>query len=200
MLNIVIATTNGDKFRELKSLFAGLPIRWRSLNEFPQAPSVKETGRTFAANAIKKARLVARATGCVALADDSGLEVEALGGAPGIRSARFANRPGDDEANNRKLLRRLKGIPLPQRRARYHCALALGNPSRLLRVVNGQWRGRIALQAAGRNGFGYDPLFFLPRFGRTVGQLPRRVKQQSSHRAAAARKLRPFLSGVAGNR
>jgi len=193
MLSIVIATRNRHKFRELAELLRVPGIRWRSLAAFPGLPIVEETGPTFDANAIKKARAVARATGCLALADDSGLEVEALGGAPGVQSARFAGRHGKDAANNRKLLRLLAGRPLPQRRARYRCSLALAAPSRLITVAQGCWEGRIALRPAGSRGFGYDPLFLVPRYQKTVGQLPHRIKQRLSHRAAAARRLRPLL-------
>ena len=193
MLQIVIATRNRDKLSELKELLRVPGIRWRSLLEFPKAPLIKETGRTFDANATAKARAVARATGSLALADDSGLDVEALGGAPGVQSARFAGRHGNDAANNRKLLRLLAGRLSAQRRARYRCSLALAAPSRLIAVARGRWEGRIAMRPAGSRGFGYDPLFLVPRYGKTVGQLPRRIKQRLSHRAAAARRLRPVL-------
>ena len=193
MLQIVIATRNRHKVRELTSLLPKAGIRWSSLRQFPHVSSVRESGRSFDENALRKARAVARETGCLALADDSGLEVEALGGAPGIRSARFAGSHGDDAANNRKLLRALRRVPLAQRRARYRCSLALAGPSRLIALVHGEWKGRIALAPAGRNGFGYDPLFLVPRLGKTVGQLPARVKRRLSHRAASARQLRPIL-------
>ena len=198
MLHIVIATRNRHKFGELKSLLSEARIRWHSLAEFPALSKVREGGRSFKANAIRKARAVARGTGGLALADDSGLEVDALGGAPGVRSARFAGLHGNDAANNRKLLRVLDGVALPRRAARYCCALALASPRRLIAVVHGQWQGRIAAAPAGRRGFGYDPIFLVPRFGKTVGQLPKRVKQQLSHRAAAARRLRPILRRLAG--
>ena len=193
MLHIVIATRNRHKFRELKGLLRVRGIRWRSLQEFPRVREVKETGRTFDANARRKALAVAKATGCLALADDSGLEVDALGGAPGVRSARFAGGHGDDQTNNRKLLRLLGQRPLAQRRARYRCVLALAQPGRVIRIVDGDWKGWIAFRPAGSHGFGYDPVFLVPRLGKTVGQLPARVKQRLSHRAAAARKLRPVL-------
>lgn len=193
MLDIVIATRNQHKFRELKGLLRVPGIRWRLLGEFPRVGEVKETGRTFDANAKKKALAVARATGCVTLADDSGLEVAALGNAPGVRSARFAGRHGDDQANNNKLLRLLGPKPLAQRRARYRCVLALAGPRRVLSTVQGTWEGRIALRPAGAQGFGYDPVFLVPRFGKTVGQLPFRVKQRLSHRAMAARRMLTVL-------
>ena len=194
LLDIVIATGNRHKFRELKALLALPGVRWKSLHDYGPLPPIQERGRTFEANAGKKAAVVARATGCLAVADDSGLEVDALGGAPGVRSARFSGRHGDNEANNRKLLRVLTGLPVSRRGGQYCCALALADPSKVLAVVTGRWRGRIADEPLGRHGFGYDPIFVVPRLGKTVGQLPDSVKQRLSHRAAAARRLRPILS------
>lgn len=193
MLDIVIATRNPHKFRELKQLLDVPGIRWHSLEEFPGVGRVKERGRTFDANAKKKALAVAKATGCLALADDSGLEVAALGQAPGVRSARFAGGHGDDQANNNKLLRLLGRRPLSLRRARYRCVLALASPQGIIRVVQGAWEGRIAFRPAGVRGFGYDPVFLVPQFGKTVGQLPSRVKQRLSHRAVAARRMLAVL-------
>ena len=193
MLPVVIATRNRHKFRELKALLNVPGIRWRSMAEFPDVPSLPETGRTFDANALTKARAVARSTGHLALADDSGIEVEALGWAPGVRSARFAGRHGDDQANNTKLLRLLSGMPAGKRRARYRCSLVLAEPLRMVAVVRGTWSGRIALVPHGSRGFGYDPVFLVPGFGKTVGELPASIKQRLSHRAMAARRLRPIL-------
>lgn len=193
MVDVVIASRNRHKFRELTALLRIPGIRWHSLAEFPGVAPVDETGRTFDANAKTKARTVAKATGLLALADDSGLEVEALGGGPGIQSARFAGRHGDDQANNDKLLRLLEGLPPLKRKARYRCSLALADPSRLIALARGTWRGRIALESKGREGFGYDPIFLVPRLGKTVGQLPIAMKQRLSHRAMAARRLRPLL-------
>lgn len=194
MLDIVIASRNRHKVRELIALLPVRGIRWHSLDEFPRVKPAAETGKTFEANAVKKARAMARATGHLALADDSGIEVDALGGLlPGVRSARFAGSHGDDAANNRKLLRLLGERPLPQRRARYRCVLALASPTDLLALAHGAWQGHIAQHPAGRGGFGYDPIFIVPRIGKTVGQLPQRVKQRLSHRAVCARRLRPLL-------
>lgn len=197
MLDIVIATRNRHKVKELAGLLPVRGIRWHSLAEFPEAPLVKETGRTFGANAIKKAHAVAQATGLLTLADDSGLEVEALGGAPGVQSARFVGRHGDGLANNEKLLRLLVGVPRGKRRARYRCTLALADASRVIALTHGTWRGRIAERPQGRRGFGYDPIFFVPRCGKTVGQLPASTKQRFSHRAIAARRMRATLRRLA---
>jgi XTP/dITP diphosphohydrolase len=193
MFDIVIATRNPHKVRELTGLLKVAGIRWRSLREFPSVRPVKETGRTFDANARQKARAAARATGCWAMADDSGLEVEALRWGPGVRSARFAGAHGNDRANNEKLLRRLRGVPREKRRARYRCTLALASPRGAVTLARGAWSGRIAMVPAGRRGFGYDPVFLVPRLGKTVAQLPASTKHRLSHRAAAARGLRPML-------
>lgn len=193
MLDVVIASSNPHKVRELTRLLAVRGIRFRSLAEFPRVNRVRETGRTFEENALKKAFAVAKATGHLALADDSGLEVAALGWGPGVLSARFAGRHGDDRANNAKLLRCLTGKPPAKRRARYRCVLALAAPSQTLGLARGAWRGRIAEAPRGRRGFGYDPLFLVPRFNKTVGELPASVKARLSHRAAAAKRMVPVL-------
>ena len=192
-MEIVIATRNPKKFRELKSLLAIPGVRWRSLASFPRVPTARETGRTFEQNAIKKALAVARTTGRLAIADDSGLEVDALNGAPGVRSARFAGRHGDDRANYTKLLKLLKGRAPRARTARFRCSLALANPSRCLAVTRGELFGRITHAAKGHRGFGYDPVFLVPRLGKTVAQLPLSVKNRISHRAKAAAPMRRAL-------
>ena len=193
MVEVVIATKNRHKLRELRTLLPVAGIRWRSLRTCPSVRAARENGRTFDANAVKKAQAVARATGLLALADDSGLEVEALGGRPGVESARFAGRHGDDRANNERLLRLLEGIPASRRRARYSCSLALAGPSGLIALTRGTWSGRLAPRPQGQRGFGYDPLFYIPRLGKTVGQLPASTKQRFSHRAVAARRMQPVL-------
>ena len=194
MLRLVIATRNRHKFRELKQLLVVRGIRWVSLAACRRVPAVRETGKTCEANAIKKAVAVARATGCPAVADDSGIEVEALRWGPGVRSARFSGTHGNDRANNEKLLRLLQGRPSGRRRARYRCVLALADPAGLIAVAHGTWYGRIAISPKGRRGFGYDPLFVVPRYGKTVGELPAATKQRVSHRAIAARRMRAALT------
>ncbi len=197
MIDIVIATGNPHKFRELTRLLRLPGIRWHSLAEFPKVPPVHENGKTFDANAVKKSRAVARATGLLALADDSGIEVTALGGAPGVTSARFAGPHGDDRANNEKLLRLMEGVPSKRRGARYRCSLALASPSRVVAITHGSWAGRLAATPKGQGGFGYDPVVMIPRLRKTVAQLPKRVKRRFSHRAVAARRLLPILRRVA---
>ena len=193
-LQIVIATRNTHKFRELTTLLAIPGVQWRSLAEFARAPVIREDGATFEANASKKARLIAHATGCLALADDSGLEVKVLGGAPGIRSARFAGRHGDDRANNRKLLKQLESVVTSRRRAQFRCVLALASPTKILKITEGILRGRIAPAPKGKQGFGYDPIFLVPRLHRTVAELSSTVKNRISHRARAAAKMRRWLA------
>jgi XTP/dITP diphosphohydrolase len=196
MLDIVVATRNAHKVRELKGLLNVPGIRWLSLTGFPSARPVRETGRTFDANALRKARAAARSTGHWALADDSGLEVEALDWGPGVRSARFAGIHGNGRANNNKLLRCLRGVSAGKRRARYRCTLALVSPDGRSVLARGTWSGRIASAPEGRRGFGYDPVFLVPRLGKTVGQLPDAAKRRLSHRAAAARRLKPILRRI----
>lgn len=200
MLHIVLATRNAHKVKELTGLLAVSGVRWHTLAEFPHVPTPPETGETFDANAIEKAVRVARATGAMALADDSGLEVTALGGLPGVWSARFAGRHGDDAANNAELLRRLSGVAAGRRQARYRCTLALADGSRVLALARGSWDGRIAPQPRGRGGFGYDPLFLVPALGRTVGELPASVKRRLSHRAKAAARMRTLLTRLSARR
>ncbi|PIQ83243.1 MAG: non-canonical purine NTP pyrophosphatase, RdgB/HAM1 family [Candidatus Omnitrophica bacterium CG11_big_fil_rev_8_21_14_0_20_63_9] len=196
MREIVLATGNPHKFRELTGLLRVRGVRWRSLAECPTVRPVRETGRTFEANAEKKALAVARATGLWAIADDSGIEVKALDWAPGVRSARFAGRHGSDAANNRKLLRLLRDVSAPRRMARYRCVLALASPTRVHALTRGVWWGRIATTPAGQGGFGYDPIFWLPARGKTVAQLPASLKQRLSHRALAARRMQRVLSSL----
>ena len=195
MRDVVFATRNPAKLREMQVLLRGIGVRLRSLADFPPTPPVNETGRTFEANAIKKAVAAARDTGCLAIADDSGLDVDALGGAPGVRSARFAGRHGDDQANNAKLLRLLARVPEARRGARFRCVLAVAGPRGVLGVTEGVLAGRIATQPRGRNGFGYDPLFVVPRLGNTTAELSSAAKHRISHRGQAARRLRRRLPG-----
>ena len=164
--------------------------------------SVEETGQTFQDNAILKARHAARATGLPAIADDSGLEVDALDGSPGVRSARFAGLDGDDQANNELLLERLNNVPSANRSARFRCVIvfvASADDAAPL-IADGVWEGQIALKPAGANGFGYDPLFIDPETGGTSAQLPSPEKNRRSHRGKAVRKLCALLESRSANR
>jgi XTP/dITP diphosphohydrolase len=196
--DILLATGNPSKAREMREILgADLPangaITWRSLKEFPDWPAPVETGETFMANAELKATYYARLSGLWTIADDSGLEVDALDGAPGVYSARFAGEPADDAANNRLLVQRLAGVPDERRTARFRCAVALSDGSRILARATGAVEGRIIDQPRGTNGFGYDPHFWVDRFGMTTAEMSPEQKHAISHRGQALRELRAAL-------
>lgn len=195
----MVATRNQGKLRELKAMLE--PLGWTvySLRDFPHLPEVVENGTTFTENAVKKARTIAVATGMVALADDSGLEVDVLNGAPGVYSARFAGEHGNDAANNAKLLRLLNGLPLDKRRARFRCVIAIALPTGEVFTAEGTCEGYIAFQPRGENGFGYDPLFYLPEYNLTFAEMPASLKNKISHRARAMALARDILAGLANN-
>lgn len=191
---LVLATRNPGKLREMQAILAPLGFDLRSVAGFPAVPEIEETGETFEANARLKALAVARATGEWALADDSGIEVDALGGRPGVRSARYAGEPGSDAANNQKLLEELKGTPPVQRTARYRAVIAVADPARILCTAEGACEGRIQDEPRGTGGFGYDPHFLLPELGLTMAELPAEEKNRISHRGKALRALFDRLS------
>ncbi|RLS33990.1 MAG: RdgB/HAM1 family non-canonical purine NTP pyrophosphatase [Planctomycetota bacterium] len=194
--HLVLGTTNAGKVRELTILLAPHQIAVRSLAESPGAVAVAETGTTFAENAALKATQQAKALGSWVLAEDSGLVVDALGGAPGIHSARFAT---DDSSNNALLLERLAGVPAGSRTAHYACHAALADPEgRIVAESSGVCCGLIANGYAGEGGFGYDPLFVVPEYHRTFGELSPEVKALISHRARAMRSLLPAILLHAG--
>jgi XTP/dITP diphosphohydrolase len=191
---LVVASANPGKLREFRSLLAGLPFELTSLAEL-QLPGAMETGTSFLENATLKARHAAALSGFAALADDSGLEVDALGGAPGLFSARYAGACADDAANNAKLLDELQGIPMERRRACYRCALVFvtgaQDPAPL--IADGAWQGFILDAPRGSGGFGYDPYFWLPDLRLTAAQLDCGEKNRLSHRGKAMRALRAQL-------
>jgi XTP/dITP diphosphohydrolase len=191
MTRWVLATANPHKVAELAGMFAGLDVEL-----VPKPADValpEETGRTFLANARLKARAVALATGEVALADDSGLEVDALGGAPGLHSARYLAKPGATDADRRRyLLESLQDKPRPWL-ARFRAAVAIAIPGGSVQVLEGQCPGEIIPEERGTSGFGYDPIFFIPELGRTMAELGMEEKNRISHRARAAMKARPIL-------
>lgn len=193
MRRIVLASRNPGKIREIEAMLAGLGITLLSLNDYPQLPGIVEDGKSFLENALIKARVVAEATGETVLADDSGLEVDALRGAPGIYSARYAGNDADDSQNNAKLLDVLRGVPTAERGAAFRCVLVLYSPDGRYDAFEGRWEGRIAESPAGEGGFGYDPLFFLPAEGLTAAQFLPEVKNRISHRGRAFAKLREKL-------
>ncbi len=197
---LVIGTANAHKGRELTELLGPVGFQIQTLKEFPHALDVFEDGETFAANARKKATEQARHLNCWVMADDSGLEVDALEGAPGIFSARFSGANAVDADNNTKLLTELAGIPRAQRGARYYCHIAVADPTGAIRAESwGECRGRIRTQPAGSNGFGYDPLFEIREYHQTLGQLGPHVKAALSHRARALRAIVPQLIVLAAS-
>ncbi len=195
---LVMATRNPGKLRELRQILAGLDLRLAGLDEFPELPEIPETGATFAANAAAKAREVARLTKLPALADDSGLEVAALDGRPGVFSARYAQdltapAAPTDADNWGKLLQEMREIPLKARQARFVCEIALALPDGRLFRARGECAGRIAPAPQGTQGFGYDPVFWVDEYGATMAQLGPAVKNRISHRARALAALRELL-------
>ena len=164
-----------------------------SLNDYKDIPDIIEDGKTFFENALKKARIISEFTGEVVLADDSGLEVDCLGGEPGIYSSRYAGENVTDESNMQKLLENLRGVPSEKRGASFRCVLALYRPDGAFESFEGEWHGRIHDKPMGEGGFGYDPVFFLPEKGMTVAQLLPEVKNTISHRAQAFHKLKKKL-------
>jgi len=189
MHRVVFATRNEGKLREIRSLMADLvaDLQVLSLADFPEIPEIPETGTTFQENALLKAQQVAQATGLLTLADDSGLEVDCLGGAPGVFSARFAGEPQDAARNNTKLLTLLDQVPLAKRAARFRCVIALVAPGGKVAFAEGSCEGVIGFTLQGTGGFGYDPVFFLPQFGCTIAELELSLKNQISHRGKALR-------------
>lgn len=191
---LVVASANAGKLREISALLADLPFKVVSQAALG-VDSPEETGTSFLENALLKARYAAAATGAAVIADDSGLEVDALGGAPGIYSARYAGPNADDAANNAKLLRQLQGVRPDLRRARYRCVLVFlpATPAAVPIVAEGIWEGQIALEARGRGGFGYDPYFWLPDLCCTAAELDADDKNRLSHRGQAIRQLQLAL-------
>jgi len=200
---LVLATANPGKLREMQEVLGDLPLRVVCLGDLDEIEPPIEDGATFAENAGIKALGYARATGHWCLADDSGLVVDALGGAPGVRSARYAandvptgaERSEIDAANTAHLLRELHGVPTRDRRARFVCHLALADSRRILLEISGAVEGLITDSPRGRNGFGYDPVFFLPRLGRTAAELSADEKNAISHRGRAVRRFAEILMG-----
>jgi XTP/dITP diphosphohydrolase len=195
---IVLATTNRKKVREMKRMFAGCDIEFLALEAFPGCPEVVEDGRTFRANALKKAISVSNSTGYAALADDSGLEVDALGGAPGVFSARYAGENADDNRNMKKVLREMKHINnKDSRRARFKCCIALVLQDGRRKTFTGSVEGIIGEKPKGANGFGYDPIFFPVGHDRSFAEMADSEKDAISHRGRAIRKLYAYLKTLA---
>ncbi len=190
---LVLATRNRNKVIELVALLGDLGITIRTLDEFQDAPDVIEDGTTCEANAVKKARAIAEFTGLPAVADDTGLGVDALGGQPGVYAARYAGEDATYEDNCRKLLRELTGVPRERRTARFLTVAAIALPSGGIRVAQGTLDGVIAEEASGTLGFGYDPVFLIPELGKTLAQLSPDQKNTISHRAKAFTQAKDLL-------
>jgi XTP/dITP diphosphohydrolase len=193
MKELLVATGNRGKFREIEGILRNEVAKLYSLEGFPGIPQVEEDGATFVENAVKKAQSAASATGKPVIADDSGLEVDALGGRPGVYSARFAGKDADDSTNNAKLLGELANIPEEQRNAAFRCVIALCFPDGRCRTFAGTLHGVILNEPRGTDGFGYDPLFLVPEYGRTLAELPLEVKNAISHRGQALAELNEYL-------
>ncbi|HBT20374.1 MAG TPA: non-canonical purine NTP pyrophosphatase [Peptococcaceae bacterium] len=196
MRKLVIASRNKGKISELKELLKEYNFEILSLDDYPEIPEIKETGKSFKENALIKARIAAQETGCLALADDSGLEVDALGGAPGIYSSRFAGPNKDDEANNKKLLELLEGVPFDKRTARFRCVVAAVDPQGIEITTEGVCEGKIGFEPKGSFGFGYDPIFIVDGYGLTMAELKPEIKNRISHRAKAFKKIAAVLKGL----
>ena len=192
-MKLVLATGNRDKQREMKVFLQDLGLIIRTLDEFPAAPVVIEDGETCRANAGKKAKEIARFTGTLTLADDTGLEVDALGGRPGVFAARYAGAQATYADNCQKLLDELEGVPPDQRGARFLTVVAIADPAASVDFVEGALRGRIADRCFGGHGFGYDPVFIVPELGKTLAELTLDQKNQISHRGQALAKAKDVL-------
>jgi len=198
-VKVVLATRNRGKLREIEPLLAGLGLELHTIDDLAPGAELREDADTFEENALAKARQAAAATGLPAIADDSGLEVDALGGAPGVYSARYAGPVSDDARNNAKLLAALRDVPAERRQGRYRCVAAFVDPARGTEIARaGACEGEILRAPRGDGGFGYDPLFFLPALGRTMAELPIPEKNRLSHRAAAFRALAAALGPADG--
>ena len=193
---LLIATSNPGKLREIRHVFADLDVEPATLDEFGDLPEAVEDGLTFEDNAKNKALHYAERTGLWTLADDSGLEVDALGRRPGVNSARFAGAPQDTAVNNAKLIACLRDIPPERRTARFCCAIAVASDGRILATASGVIEGVIIDEPRGRNGFGYDPHFLLPELGRTTAELEPEHKNRISHRGQALWGIRPKLEAL----
>ncbi len=192
---LLVATKNKKKLREIKEILKGLGLKITSLADYAPSPRIIENGMTFKENAVKKALTLARASGKLTLGEDSGLCVDALGGEPGIYSSRFSGKGKSDQKNNLKLLKILsKVVPLSKRNAYYVCAVAVAGKNGLLGVVEGRCSGRIGFKMQGHYGFGYDPLFIVPKYKKTFAELGPRIKHKISHRFRALKKAKALLA------
>ena len=193
MAKLLLGTNNQAKVREYRSLLQDIPFEMVTLVEQGITTVVNEVGESLEENASLKATVLAKESQLLTLADDSGLEVDALGGEPGRLSARYAGEGASDRDRINYLLRRLKDVPWPERSARFRCVIAVATPGGVVEVCSGECRGFITFEPRGKEGFGYDPIFYLPELDKTMAELPLRIKNQVSHRGQAARKARSVL-------
>ncbi len=192
-MEIIVATKNRGKVREIRKALKGLGLKIYSLNDFSDVPEIEEDGESFTENALKKARFYSKHFGKLTIADDSGLEVDALEGLPGIYSARYSGEGASDRENNQKLLREMEAIRISKRGARFKCVMAMVFHDGREAVAEGSCRGRIGFREMGKKGFGYDPLFLLPQYGKTMAQLTLKEKNRVSHRGKALKKLKKII-------
>ena len=193
MAKLLLGTNSQAKVREYKTLLQDIPFEMVTLVEQGITTVVNEVGESLEENASLKATILAKESQLLTLADDSGLEVDALGGEPGRLSARYAGEGASDRDRINYLLRRLKDVPWPERSARFRCVIAVATPGGVVEVCSGECRGFITFEPRGKEGFGYDPIFYLPELDKTMAELPLRIKNQVSHRGQAARKARLVL-------
>ena len=190
---MIVATRNQGKIREIREALKGLGLRIYALSDFPDVPEIEEDGKSFIENALKKARFYSKVFGKLTLADDSGLEVDGLKGMPGIYSARYSGERASSLENNQKLLKEMEGIPLSKRGARFKCIMAVVSPNGKEAMTEGSCKGRIGMREKGRRGFGYDPLFILQKYGKTMAELSLKEKNRISHRGKALRKIKKII-------
>ncbi|MGD9143086.1 MAG: XTP/dITP diphosphatase [Dehalococcoidia bacterium] len=190
---LLLATNNRGKAREFGYLFRGIPYRLVTMADEGITTEIAETGKTFGENAALKATVLTRESGLLTLADDSGLEVDALGGEPGVLSHRYAGDNATDDDRVNFLLKKLEGVPDEKRTARFLCVIAIAAPDGGVELFSGECPGIIATTPRGENGFGYDPVFYVPELGKTMAEIPAEVKNKISHRARAAEKAREYL-------
>ena len=193
---LILATNNKHKVAEITAILSGMPLTVVPVSQFPGIPEVVEDGETLEENAVKKARTIALATGQWSLADDTGLEVDFLDGAPGVYSARWAGPGCTYDDNNNKLTHALTGVSRERRTAQFRCVIALANPQGKTWTVEGSIRGYIGEQAAGTNGFGYDPIFMVPEYGMSFAELSETIKNEISPRGKALQKAKPLISSL----
>jgi XTP/dITP diphosphohydrolase len=192
---LIVASQNKGKLKEIAEILRDVPVELRSPADYPGFPAVIEDGRTLEENALKKARAGAAYGNELTLADDTGLFVDALDGAPGVYSARFSGEDGNDLANRHKMLTMMQGIPVEKRGAKFRCVMAIYHPTGQYLLVDGECQGSITSAEQGHSGFGYDPLFFVPEYGQTFAELPASTKNAISHRGRALQKLKTSLPG-----